>query len=146
MEFINRLVLKMETVFPFSVQFRYSAPPLADLPTTIDQLSPNFYWSVLGNEQAHLQLSWTTFSQLSAWVEDLSTLRILGYTGTAWEDIPAQLASRCPFQQQPNFPKRRKHRYSRCNRFHPLLCSPWEPSLAVIPPLCTKDSPQWRWG
>ena len=75
-----------------SVQFRYSAPPLADLPTTIDQLSPNFYWSVLGNEQAHLQLSWTTFSQLSAWVEDLSTLRILGYTGTAWEDIPAQLA------------------------------------------------------
>ena len=36
-------------------------------------------------------MSWTTFSQLSAWVDDLSSLRILGYTGTSWEVIPAQL-------------------------------------------------------
>lgn len=86
---------------PLTVQFRFSPPPLANLPNAIEQLSPNFYWSVQGNEQAHVQLSWTTFSQLSAWVEDLSTLRILGYTGTTWEDIPAQLA---PFALSNNNP------------------------------------------
>ena len=77
---------------PLTVQFRFSPPPFAELPTPIEQLSPNFYWSVQGNEQALLQLAWTPFSQLAAWVEDLSTLRILGYTGTVWENIPAQLA------------------------------------------------------
>ena len=86
---------------PLTVQFRFSAPPFAKLPTAIEQLSPNFYWSVEGNDLAQVQLSWTTFSQLSAWVEDLSTLRILGYTGTSWEDIPAQLA---PFALSNNNP------------------------------------------
>ena len=86
---------------PLTVQFRFSPPPFANLPFDIEQLSPNFYWSVQGSEQAHVQLSWTTFSQLSAWVEDLSTLRILGYTGTTWEDIPAQLV---PFALSNNNP------------------------------------------
>ena len=81
--------------------FNFVLAPHPSLTYAIEQLSPNFYWSVQGSEQAHVQLSWTTFSQLSAWVEDLSTLRILGYTGTTWEDIPAQLT---PFALSNNNP------------------------------------------
>ena len=76
---------------PLRVQFHFNAPPLAPLPLEIEQLSPNFYWTTMGEEVAHVQLSWNLFSQLDAWVDDLSTLRLLGYTGSSWEMIPAQL-------------------------------------------------------
>ena len=84
-----------------AAQFHFTAPPQGNLPAGIVQLSPNFYWSVNGSEIATLQLSWNRFAQLDNWAEDLSTLRILGYTGSDWELIPAQLAPFSLIDQAP---------------------------------------------
>ena len=44
-----------------TAKFHATAPPLGNLPAGIEQLSPNFYWSVNGSEIATLQLSWNRF-------------------------------------------------------------------------------------
>ena len=74
------------------VRFHQSPPPQAELLGEIEQLSPNFYWTVEGDQSGLLELSWNNFSQLDAWVEELSALRLVGYTGAAWEILPATLS------------------------------------------------------
>lgn len=84
-----------------SVAFKMS--PFIDLSSSLElqQISNRFYWKVAGTKEAAVTLSWNRFSDLSTLTEELGALVMVGYTGTQWEIIPAQLE---PFGLETNEP------------------------------------------
>lgn len=54
-------------------------------------INPLFHWTVEGNKTAHLQLQWDVFNYNYPWTTHPQTIRLLGFTGTQWEEIPTTI-------------------------------------------------------
>lgn len=85
--------LKIEDGSPdlLEVQYKREAHSNQTLGEGIDVLSNRFYWTVSGDKTAMLRLTWNNFSELNLLTDDLAGLLILGFTGTQWEIIPADI-------------------------------------------------------
>lgn len=74
--------------FPMTVQFHHQAHTATDRANDLDRLA-SFYWSVDGQNNATVRLSWNSFSGIDQLVNETAALRIAGFNGTQWETIPA---------------------------------------------------------
>ncbi len=51
-------------------------------------LNPLFHWKVDGDKTAYLQLQWNAFNYNYPWTTNPDELRLVGFTGMQWEEIP----------------------------------------------------------
>ena len=76
------------------VDFAYSHIPHDNLTTEfgIDKVSDVFYWTVKGNQPAHISLSWNAFSNVDVLTgNNLDNIGIAGYDGSTWRFIEAEV-------------------------------------------------------
>ena len=76
------------------LDFAYSHVPhtVLDADIDIDKVSDEFYWTVKGEGKIRVYLSWNTFSNLDKLTDNkLENLAIVGYDGSEWKIIPAEL-------------------------------------------------------
>lgn len=77
-----------------AIQVQYRNTPIfeADLGNDFEDLAA-FHWTMSADGTAEVSLSWNLLSGLNLLTDDLEALRFVGYTGTQWEEIPAQVSA-----------------------------------------------------
>lgn len=76
------------------VDFSFSNIPHNNLSTEtgVDQVSDQFYWTIIGEKPAQVSLSWNAFSNLDRLTDNnLAQLVIVGFDGTTWRTIESEV-------------------------------------------------------
>ena len=76
------------------VDFSFSNVPHDKLSTEkgIQQVSDQFYWTVVGEQPAQISLSWNAFSNLDRLTDNnIDQLIIVGFDGTTWRTIESEI-------------------------------------------------------
>ena len=73
------------------VSFKFLGHSARNAAAPIESLSNAFYWTVDGEKNARLSLSWNRASNLRQLTDELDALLIAAYNGTEWVALPAML-------------------------------------------------------
>ena len=73
------------------VSFKFLGHSVRNTADPIETLSNGFYWTVEGDKNARLSLSWNSASNLRQLTEELDALLIAAFNGTEWVALPAML-------------------------------------------------------
>lgn len=96
---LHPLAIHSGTNASLQLQYNSSVAFEHDRTNTLKAIAP-FHWVLDGSGSAEISLTWNAQSPISELVTELEALSLVGYTGTLWEEIPAQVSAVDLLQQQ----------------------------------------------